>query len=224
MFNLPNIITLINLVCGILSIIWIIEGNVSYVWIPFVGCLLADFLDGFVARLLNQQSEMGKELDSLCDIVSFGVLPGIMMYSLLRYIDPVGYLPYISILIPAFAALRLAKFNISIEQSTYFIGVPSPGSALFISGVFFALINGQFGEIHNTPTLVAITLIGAIMMVIPYKMFSLKMKGFALKEQFPLLIIGAIGIATGVLFGALGISITIFCYIIISFIFSKKIV
>ncbi len=161
MFNIPNILTALNLVCGLLSIVMSLTGLIEYAIYPIFGSLLFDYLDGFVARLLKQQGELGKQLDSLADIVSFGVAPGMWMLvlfpsildiQLVKIFNPLGwdylvlfgfwegdvvlgktfnYLPFLALLIPVFSMFRLAKFNLDTRQTTSFIGLPTPANTLF---------------------------------------------------------------------------------------------
>ena len=140
--HIPNVLTLGNLSCGALAIILTFEGDILLACI-FAGIgLLFDFLDGFVARLLKVSSPLGKELDSMADMVTFGVLPAIIMYHLMMSstcvtgtctgIIPKYHLPYTAILLAASAGLRLAKFNIDTRQSETFIGLPTPAMAMVV--------------------------------------------------------------------------------------------
>lgn len=149
MFSIPNIITLLNLLCGCLAIVCAFDGNL--VWSAYLVGIAAvlDFLDGFLARLLKQYSEIGKQLDSLADMVTFGVVPGVVMFFLLmnsfnsQRCLPIDYklsdyglfsfpLAFIAFIIPLFSGLRLAKFNVDTRQSDSFIGVPTPANAILI--------------------------------------------------------------------------------------------
>ncbi len=129
----PNFITLLNLLSGVLGILWVLEGQVMYGAYFVVLSAGFDFLDGFVARLLKVQSAMGKELDSLADVVSFGVLPGIVLYSLTKEQTDSQFLPYLTLIVPMLSAYRLAKFNLDTRQSDRFIGLPTPANALLLS-------------------------------------------------------------------------------------------
>ncbi len=171
MFNLANLISGLNLLCGFCSIVAALLGRIDLaVFLIFLGATF-DFLDGFVARKLNIHSEMGKQLDSLADIVTFGVAPGVFMmvvlmidvnaylnnpyYEVIRY-DFVNememifdgsstyYLPFIALLIPFFSLFRLAKFNIDKRQSDKFIGLPTPANTLFFSGFPLAITHPEF--------------------------------------------------------------------------------
>lgn len=143
--HIPNILTLANLFCGILAIK---VGFSEYYYLA--GCLVIlgaifDFFDGFAARLLKVQGELGKQLDSLADMVTFGVAPGVIMYSFLSSFIEDSYIPYISFIIPLLSAVRLAKFNIGSNQSDKFIGLPTPANALFFVFIPLVLILGHLG-------------------------------------------------------------------------------
>ena len=132
--NIPNFITILNLVCGISSIIVLFKSELIYSGILiFVGAIF-DLVDGLLARALNVKSEIGKHLDSFADMVTFGVAPGILMYQLIsnQSLEIVEF-AYIAFLIPIFSSLRLSKFNIDNRQTTSFIGLPTPAAAIFIS-------------------------------------------------------------------------------------------
>jgi CDP-diacylglycerol---serine O-phosphatidyltransferase len=145
-----------------------------------------DFLDGFLARQLNAFSLIGKELDSLADMVTFGVLPAMIMFNLISYSSSSIYLPYISFLIAIFSALRLANFNIDTRQLSSFIGLPTPANALFISSLPVIIAMDQWGInnlILNTITLLTITIIFSFLLVAELPLFSLKFKNYAWKSN-----------------------------------------
>ncbi len=134
--HIPNFITCLNLFAGCVSCVMAFQGE--YLSAAFFLYLAAafDFLDGMMARLLNAYSKIGKELDSLSDVVSFGVAPGVMLFSWLQTIAPERLLlPYLAFLIPVSSALRLATFNIDDRQATAFIGLPTPANAIFITSL-----------------------------------------------------------------------------------------
>lgn len=135
LFTVSNFITLSNLLCGCLGILAVLqEGDLRKAGLLIGVALVLDFFDGFVARLLKESSELGKQLDSLADVVSFGVLPGFILWGLMK---DSAFLPqntaYMTFLIPVFSALRLAKFNIDTRQSMSFIGLPTPANAMVIA-------------------------------------------------------------------------------------------
>jgi CDP-diacylglycerol---serine O-phosphatidyltransferase len=136
--HIPNILTLANLFCGMLAIK---VGFSEHYYLAGLFVLLGaflDFFDGFVARLLKVQGDFGKQLDSFADMVTFGVAPGVLMYSFLSSFIEHSYIPYISFVIPLLSAVRLAKFNLDSNQSNKFIGLPTPANALFF--VFIPLV------------------------------------------------------------------------------------
>lgn len=200
---IPNLLTAGNLVGGILAIIFSITGKLE--WAPY--CIfisaLFDFLDGFVARLLKVQSELGKQLDSLADMVTFGVAPGIMVmvmlsswnptlnqYSVLSF-DSNTELMGFGFIIPVFALFRLAKFNLDTRQTSSFIGLPTPAMTLFFAVIPILVISGHQSSIGwqvnlssiltNSTFLIVSTLIMSVMMVVELPLFALKFKGFKWK-------------------------------------------
>lgn len=143
-----------------------------FIWIAAV----FDFLDGFAARALKSYSDVGKELDSLADIVSFGVLPGMIMFLLISSFNPSIPLQYLAFTIPAFAALRLAKFNVDDSQSEEFRGLPTPAAALTVSSFPFIINGNVFEGLNEGVILTVVTLIIAILMIAPITLISLKFK------------------------------------------------
>jgi len=160
--NIPNAITCGNLLCGCLAIVKCFEGDlVGAAYLVGIAAVL-DFLDGFIARMLHVSSPIGKDLDSLADMVTFGVVPGIIMYSLIDrnlcvidWPNDIGgkpcnnngydWFPYIAFIIPVFSAIRLAKFNNDKRQAESFIGLPTPANAIFLGAL--ALIYSQMPEV-----------------------------------------------------------------------------
>ena len=169
LFSVPNLLSLGNLLCGCIAILNVIDGNIGVaVYLVMLACVF-DFLDGFAARGLKQGSPMGKELDSLADMVTFGVVPGMVMFEMIRFsvvanetmnvLDTSGfisdwkaYLPYTGFIITAFSALRLAKFNVDTKQSESFIGLPTLANALFVCGVplIFGITEAAFNGFTYT--------------------------------------------------------------------------
>ena len=129
--HIPNCITTLNLVFGIVGVVFAFEGKTSLAFHMMLGALLFDFCDGFAARALKSYSPMGKELDSLCDMVSFGVLPSVMMYDIARaYVwTSAGYMAFLPLVFSVGAALRLAKFNVDERQHSSFRGLAAPAAA-----------------------------------------------------------------------------------------------
>jgi CDP-diacylglycerol--serine O-phosphatidyltransferase len=152
MKHIPNFITSLNLASGFIAIIFILNGDIAAASWLILAAMAFDFLDGFASRLLKAYSDMGKELDSLADVVSFGVAPGLIIYNLLhKSLDPAGTISGITSLLllivpaimPVCAGLRLAKFNIDPTQTTSFKGLPTPANALAVISVVLA---GEYGN------------------------------------------------------------------------------
>ena len=187
--NIPNLITLGNLTCGLLSILFAFEGNLALAGgLIFYGAIL-DFFDGFAARLLKVNSEIGKQLDSMADMVTFGVAPGILMYQLIAITNenPLEIsheltISLIAFLIPIFSAIRLAKFNIDTRQISSFIGLPTPAAAIFIASL--PIIGANYNTNFSLELLIVSTAILSILLVAELPLFSLKIsKGETLKNQ-----------------------------------------
>jgi CDP-diacylglycerol--serine O-phosphatidyltransferase len=186
LLTLPNFITLGNLICGCLGIIMVLQSDFETASILMLVALILDFLDGFVARLLKISSEIGKQLDSLADVVTFGVLPSLIIYKLLENADlQPTYLKYIAFVMAAASALRLAKFNIDTRQSDSFIGLPTPANGMVVA-TFPFLINdyGKLGEIVNNPwILIAYVLVFSFLLNAELPLFALKFKNFSWRDN-----------------------------------------
>ena len=135
--HIPNAITSLNLLCGALGIAFVFRGRMDIAFWLLITASVLDFLDGFAARLLHAYSELGKELDSLADVVSFGLLPAFMLYALYQVAAPLEWMAFIPFIVAVFSALRLAKFNIDTRQTDSFLGLPSPASALLIAAAAY---------------------------------------------------------------------------------------
>lgn len=173
--HIPNAITCANLFSGCIGVVFAFKGELEIAAYFVLLSGLFDFFDGMVARLLNVKSEIGKQLDSLADMVSFGFLPGIVMFQLLKLSDYGSeYLPYIGFFITIFSALRLAKFNIDERQTEDFIGLNTPMNTLFIVSLPF--IAHDYPEIIGSSiTLIAIVAITCYLLVSEIKIFSFKL-------------------------------------------------
>ena len=173
-----------------------------------------DFFDGFTARLLHAVSPLGKELDSLSDAVSFGLAPGMVLYNMLVQYEPESGVAYIAMLIPVFGALRLAKFNVSTDQSTTFTGLPIPANAIFWIG-----FTNFYAEHHaDVPVLVVIVLVVvlSLLMVCNLRMFSLKLHSLSVKENYKqYLLVLAFVICVGFC-GVTGLAWAMLFYIVLS--------
>lgn len=221
--HIPNFITCMNLLCGSIACVMALNGNYWAVICLVCAAAIFDFFDGFLARLLNAPSPIGKELDSLADMISFGLAPTLMVFNyLLNNIDEnLGVistiLPYISFLIAIFSALRLAKFNIDERQTSTFIGLPTPANALFwISLIYGLSYYDELTRFMSVYPVIILVVIFSLLLTAEIPMFSLKTKSFSLKgNELRYLLIVFIIIAV-IFFGILGISLGSIFYILIS--------
>ena len=215
---IPNIITCCNLTAGSLAVIMALRGTFEQAAIFILIAAVCDFLDGLSARLLHAYSDKGKELDSLSDLISFGLAPGLMVYALLNdyLLLPYGnleYLAYIALLIPVAGGIRLAKFNVDDRQTTSFIGLPIPANALFWIGVCFA----DTRDWHPVIILALIVLF-SYLMVSNLPMFSLKASNLSWSNNKLryILVITSLGLVFWL--GLTGLAGAIIAYILLSLI------
>ena len=142
--HIPNTITSMNLLCGVLGVICVFSGESDTAFLLMLLAAICDFFDGFSARALNAYSSVGKELDSLADLVSFGLLPSLMLYRVMTVMSPdAGLLCYIPLLIVLASALRLAKFNTDDRQSENFLGLATPASAMICGSLTYYILKDQ---------------------------------------------------------------------------------
>jgi len=227
--HIPNSITSLNLVSGCISIVFALNGQYSAAALFILLAAIFDFMDGFAARLLKAYSPIGKELDSLADIVSFGVAPGMIIFQFMKELSETSGDPYwiawFAFLIPVFSALRLAKFNLDERQTTSFLGLPTPANALFWSfGIGFTY--DKIAEFPPSPWFILpFIFLFSWLLISEIPMFSLKFKHFRWKgnrQQYIFLIVCLLLI---ILLGPAGLSACILWYIILSFLsqnFVKK--
>ena len=230
--HIPNAITCGNLVSGCLSIMFLTENMPIKAAIMVFVAGLFDFLDGFTARLLKTQSSIGADLDSLSDVVSFGVAPGFIMCWLMdrAYDLPactffgIDVLPCLAFVLPIFSAIRLAKFNNDETQTTTFRGLPAPGMALFIVSLPLAL--SQAGHLTDGVlsywACVGITLIFSFMMVSRLRFFSFKMKTAKWEGNEVRWIFLLVAIIGFVVFRWLALPFVMLLYILLSIFFTEK--
>lgn len=239
--NLANAITLGNLFSGCVGTVHLINGNYQTTAICIILSLVLDFFDGFVARALKANSNLGTQLDSLADMVSFGLIPGLAMFKML---EPFGnellgiHLPfeikYLGFFITLFSCLRLAIFNLDEDQKYYFKGLNTPSNTILIFGIYYISQSGphqvpQFFNISNFNILqigllplIILTIISSWILISPIKMIAMKFKSMKLQDNYPklALLIGAILIL--IIFKTVGIPLVILYYILISLIFQKQ--
>ena len=187
LFTIPNLITLGNLFCGsvgsVLTVAHICGENYSLA-LPFylmLGSALLDFCDGFAARLLHQYSEVGKELDSLADVVSFGLLPSLLFMALFLEMGGTPAWSLVALIVVLFSALRLAKFNIDDTQHEEFEGLPTPAAAIFCLSL--AALCEQHNLVIALEWLLLLSVLIAALLVSPIRMFSLKFKSWGLRDR-----------------------------------------
>jgi CDP-diacylglycerol--serine O-phosphatidyltransferase len=176
--NIPNFITLSNLLCGVLSIIFAFDNNLILAAIfIFLGNFL-DFFDGFFARLLKVEDKFGLQLDSMADLITSGLAPGIILFHLIKNQSQIQYpdtvpLAFLALIIPVFSAIRLSNFNIDLSQKNSFIGLPTPMLAIFIAAI--PLINLQLFPIYsNIIFLCGISIVLSFLLISKINLFSLK--------------------------------------------------
>jgi CDP-diacylglycerol--serine O-phosphatidyltransferase len=222
--QIPNILTSFNLVFGCLSIIAALDGRLPEAALFIGAAAVLDFLDGFVARALHAHSEVGKQLDSLADMVSFGVAPGMIFYMMESTCFSQSLFcinRYLPLLIPVFSALRLAKFNIDTRQSDLFIGLPTPANALFIASIPLTVQHDQFGTaafFQHPYFLKIFPVVSAYMLVAELPLIALKFKNFTWKDNAYRYVFLALGLLSILVFHFLGIAIAIVLYVLVSII------
>ena len=253
MKNLPNFFTLLNLVFGCIAIIFILQNGIAIysdpstgtqlidipekIWLAslFIGlAALVDFLDGFVARLFKSTSAMGKELDSLADLVSFGVAPGLIIYQFLRLsyaqnedglnTSMIWLVP--ALLLPCAAAWRLAKFNLATGTGYSFKGMPVPATGIFIASL--PLVYWNVNEawaiklLVNKWFLYGVIVLFSFLMVSTIPFISLKFKNYSVKDNLPKYLLIAMAIVSIVIFKWLAAPVIILAYVLVSLIFKNK--
>ncbi|MXS70844.1 CDP-alcohol phosphatidyltransferase [Flavobacteriaceae bacterium W22] len=234
--NLANALTLGNLFSGCVGAVHLMTGDYQTTAVCIVLSLVLDFFDGFVARALKANSNLGTQLDSLADMVSFGLIPGLAMFKML---EPFGNevfgtslpfdIKYFGFFITLFSCLRLAIFNLDEDQKYYFKGLNTPSNTILIFGIYilttpyFPFTNYAFDKNSaSVLILTAITAISSWLLVSPIKMIAMKFKSMKLQDNYPklALLIGAILILF--IFKFVGIPLVIVYYIVISLIFQKQ--
>lgn len=235
MKHIPNIITSLNLASGFVAVIFLFNGEPIIACWLIIAAMIFDFLDGFASRLLKAYSDMGKELDSLADLVSFGVVPGLIISNLIlktanpegdsTLLEPVNII-YLAIatLMPVCAGLRLARFNIDSSQKTSFKGLPTPANALAVISVILAdhygnlAVTGSF--ISDPNAIIVYSLILSVLMITRIPLLSLKFANLGLKDNLARYIVLLASVFSVVLLGIGGIIFIIPAYIAVSVIFN----
>ena len=229
--HIPNSITCCNLLSGCISIVLLFNGYVEAAGIMIFIAAVFDFFDGFAARLLKAYSPLGAQLDSLSDVVSFGVAPSFIMYYYISQcvnlsVADINVLPFIAFFLAVFAALRLAKFNIDDRQTTSFIGLPTPAMGIFVASLPFTLRHESLafmGSLMTNPYfLFAVVAIFSYLMVSEIPFFSLKVKSLKFKDIKHIYILAAFAVVAFVFLGFAAIPFVMLFYILLSLIKGVK--
>lgn len=240
--HIPNLLTLLNLLSGIIAVVFAVEGYLIPAGIFVLLGIFFDFFDGFVARLLGVPGELGKQLDSLADVVTSGVVPGIVMFQLLKTSiggwdgfslmpsiflqEGYSFLPFVGFIISLASAYRLANFNIDTRQSNSFIGVPTPANTIFVISLPFILAYGS-NELYKTIILnkwflIAVVLIGSYLMNANIPLFSLKFKDYSFKNNQIKYFFLILTILMLILLEFVAIPLVIVLYVLLSFVENGK--
>ncbi len=186
--NIPNAVTCLNLLSGCVGVVFAFRGQFDYVAFCMLASGLFDLMDGLIARVLRVSSAIGRELDSLADVVSFGLLPGLIYYQLLLQSDSsVSWLPYAGFIVTVFSALRLAKFNLDERQQSDFIGLNTPMNAFYVLSLPFiaqsSLMPGIGGLVTHPVFLLGSILITSWLLISEFRLFSMKLKSLSWQEN-----------------------------------------
>lgn len=234
--HIPNLVTLLNLFCGSIAVLLAVSGHLIYAaFFVFLG-IFFDFFDGLLARKLNVQSELGLQLDSLADVVTSGVVPGIVMYQLFNlsmhdgwqsndlcegfHFESFNYMSLIGLLVILASAYRLAKFNISTNQSDSFIGLPTPANTLLIMSLplIMEFQNSDIinGIILNQWFLISLTVLSCYLLNADIRLLALKFKNWTIKDNAMRYVLIILAVVLLVVFQFAGIPLIILTYIILS--------
>lgn len=229
--HLPNLITLLNLACGTTAVVLSLEGQWKWAIYLVLAAAVLDFMDGFVARMLKAFSPIGRQLDSLADMISFGLLPAVFIFSVFRELFlnlPSGHEDFYRhlqwfvllsvLLVPIFSALRLARFTTEDDHGAFFHGLPTPAHTLFWTGIYWQFM--QSGTLFGTPLnlffMWAIMLIMALHMILPIPMYSLKFDHFRLRGNLIRYMLLLLALVVLMALGWGGLPLVILVYILVS--------
>lgn len=252
MKQIPNLFTLLNLVFGCIAIVFILQNGFivvtdangqqlldipEKVWIAslFIGLAgVVDFFDGFMARMFKVSSAMGKQLDSLADVVSFGVAPGMILYQMLRLsfaqgpdgLDTPFIWPAIAFILPAAAAYRLAKFNLDTKQEYHFRGVPTPAVGLMIASFPLIYWNTDMTWVQTlllSKVFIITHIIGlSLLMVSNIPILSFKFRDYSIKNNLPKYLLLLIGVISVLFLGWLAVPVIFISYVLVSLLFINR--
>jgi CDP-diacylglycerol--serine O-phosphatidyltransferase len=226
--HLPNFITCLNLFSGTIALTFAVQGDLKTAAYFILLAAIFDFMDGLLARALNAYSEIGKQLDSLADMVSFGLIPGVFIYMMLKSNLEAHGLPvilsYSGFIITIFSALRLAKFNIDTRQTENFIGLATPANTLFFVSLPFIYDQGIEALMFLTQphVLILLTICFSYLLVSELSLFSLKFKSLSWAQNNFKYILLALSLLLIILFKFAAVPMIIVLYILLSIIFVQK--
>ena len=227
--HIPNTLTSCNLISGCIAIVFALSANYTMALTFIVAGAVFDFFDGMSARLLGVSSPIGKELDSLADVVTFGVAPSSMIYTLLLTLSKSGWnetlafaVPYVAFVMAAFSALRLAKFNLDERQTTSFIGLPTPANALFWGALIVGNENVFDENSYYIYLLIILVFVSSWLLVAEIPMFALKFKHWGWRDNKVKYVFLISCLPILLIFGISGISVIIAWYICLSFLTTKN--
>ena len=240
--HIPNTITLLNLASGLLAVIAIFKGYYDEAFIFVSLGIFFDFWDGFFARKFNVSGELGLQLDSLADMVTSGVVPGLMLFKLFENIQMdsaspyfltdetwyMGFVPYLGFIVTLASAYRLAKFNIDTRQTESFIGLPTPANALLIMSIPMIEYAGSFDwlvtGLYNPYVLLGITVLSAYLLNAEIPLFSLKVKDFSLAHNKIQILFLAVSVVLLLLLSFTALPVIILFYVLLSVVNNKFLV
>lgn len=227
--HIPNTLTSCNLISGCIAIVFALSANYTMALTFIVVGAVFDFFDGMSARLLGVSSPIGKELDSLADVVTFGVAPSSMIYTLFLTLSKSGWnetlafaIPYVAFVMAAFSALRLAKFNLDERQTTSFIGLPTPANALFWGALIVGNENVFDENSYYIYLLIILVFVSSWLLVAEIPMFALKFKHWGWRDNKVKYVFLISCLPILLIFGISGISVIIAWYICLSFLTTKN--
>jgi CDP-diacylglycerol--serine O-phosphatidyltransferase len=241
--HIPNIITLLNLFCGSIAVLFAVEGNLFMAAVFVILGIVFDFFDGFAARILDVKSELGLQLDSLADMITSGVVPGIVLFKLFE--KSLGDFPYsydftskewndnitsivplVGLLVTLASCYRLANFNIDSRQTESFIGLPTPANTLFILSLPMILLTNDVAWVNdlilNPWFLIGLTLFSCYMLNAEIPLFSLKMKTYGFKENAVKYVFLIVSVIMLILLQFMAIPLIIVLYVLISLFMNLK--
>lgn len=220
--HIPNTITCLNLFAGCIGVLMALRGEYTYVAYCVLASGIFDFFDGMVARALHVKSIIGKELDSLADMVSFGFLPSVIVYTLLEKVDSgFRYLPYAAFIICVFSALRLAKFNVDERQTTDFIGLNTPMNTFYVLSLPF-IAEVYPDVILNPYFLLGSAFLTSYLLVSEIRLFSMKLSNFTWADNKYKFLFLLVAVALLIAFRFMALPLILGSYFIFSYLHFRK--